>query len=57
MRTVTFKELYLEELNRQLAPQGVQIISDGEERDKPKPRLATNEGRVVQFHGREEEND
>jgi hypothetical protein len=56
MRTVTFKELYLEELNRQLAPQGVQIISDVD-RDKPKPRLATNEGRVVQFHGRAEEND
>jgi hypothetical protein len=55
MRTVTFKELYLEELNRQLAPQGVQIISDEE---KPKPRLATNEGRVIQFHGRaNEDND
>jgi hypothetical protein len=56
VRTITFKELYLEELNRQLAPQGVQIIS-GCESDKPKPRLATHEGRVIQLHNPEEEND
>ena len=54
MRTVTFKELYLEELNRQLAPQGVQIISDSE-REKPKPRLVTNDGRVIRLQREEQE--
>jgi len=53
MRTITFKELYLEELNRQLAPQGVQIISDSEH-EKPKPRLITNDGRVVELNQRKD---
>ena len=54
MRTITFKELYLEELNRQLAPQGVQIIND-DERERPKPKLVTDNGRVIQLEREERE--
>jgi hypothetical protein len=46
MRTVTLKELVLEELNRQLAEEGRDVCVVAE---KPKPRLATEDGKVVQL--------
>lgn len=50
MRTVTIKELVLEEFNKMLAKDGVQVIAE-----RPKPQLATREGEVVQLskEGRE----
>jgi hypothetical protein len=49
MRTVTIKELVLEEFNKMLAKEGVQIVAE-----RPRPQLATKEGEVVQLRGREE---
>jgi hypothetical protein len=45
-RTVTLKELVLEEMNRQLAEEGrnVRVVAE-----RPRPRLAALEGEVVQL--------
>jgi hypothetical protein len=47
MGTVTLKELVLEELNRQLVEDGRDICVVA---TRPKPRLAANEGTVVEFN-------
>jgi hypothetical protein len=45
-RTITLKELVLEELNRQLAEEGrdVKVLAE-----RPRPALVAERGRVVQF--------
>lgn len=50
-RTVTLKELFLEELNRQLKQEGrdVRVVAE-----RPRPRIATREGEVVQLRPEEE---
>jgi hypothetical protein len=51
MRTMTLKELVLEELNRQLAEEGrdVRVVAE-----RPRPCLATDEGEVVELHRAEQ---
>jgi hypothetical protein len=51
MRTMTLKELVLEELNRQLAEEGrdVRVVAE-----RPRPRLATKEGEVVELRPSEQ---
>jgi len=44
MRTMTIKEYLLEEMNKELAKDGVQLVDE-----RPKPELATREGEVVQL--------
>lgn len=46
MRTITLKELVLEELNRQLVAEGrdVQVVAE-----RPKPQLAAQQGELVQL--------
>jgi hypothetical protein len=52
MRTLTLKELVLEELNRQLAEEGRDVCVVTE---RPKPQLAASEGEVVEFNPRKEQ--
>jgi hypothetical protein len=51
MRTITLKELVLEELNRQLADAGrdVRVVAE-----RPKPRLVAKRGEVVELQRKEE---
>jgi hypothetical protein len=52
MRTMTMKELVLEELNRQLAEEGrdVRVVAE-----RPKPQLATQGGEVIELRPEQQE--
>ena len=42
MRVMTIKELIIEELNKQLAKDGIQVVGE-----RPAPQLATSDGEVI----------
>jgi hypothetical protein len=52
-RTLTIKEYLLEELNRRARERGedIELVF---EHERPRPRLATKEGEVVELHRAEQ---